>query len=369
MKGLILAGGAGTRLRPITHTSAKQLVPVANKPILFYGLEDMARAGIDEVGIIVGSTRDEVMAAVGTGERFGVQVTYLPQDEPLGLAHCVLIARDFLGDDDFVMYLGDNMLEQGLGEFVEGFERDRLRAHAPELGEEPDTAPAAQILLAPVEDPRQFGVAEVTDTGSVVRLVEKPKDPPSDLALVGVYLFDRRIHDAVDAIEPSARGELEITDAIQWLIEHERDVRAHVTQGAWIDTGKKDDLLEANRLVLDLIDTEVRGEVDADSRVVGRVVLDEGARLVRSVVRGPVVIGPDTLVEDSFIGPYSSIDCGCEIRSSEIEHSIVLARSTIADIRRIEDSLLGRDSHVGRSISQPRAHRLMLGDHSRVELH
>src|SRR3954452_15978977 len=235
MKGLILAGGAGTRLRPITHTSAKQLVPVANKPILYYGIEDMAEAGIHDIGIIVGDTADEIRAAVGDGSRWGVSVTYLPQEAPLGLAHCVLIAQEFLGDDDFVMYLGDNMLQQGLVEFVERFEKARAL--------EGSESPTAQILLARVDDPRQFGVAEVTPAGEVVRLVEKPVDPPSDLALVGVYLFDARIHEAVRAIEPSPRGELEITDAIQWLVDHGHPVAAREITGWWIDTGKKDPLL------------------------------------------------------------------------------------------------------------------------------
>ncbi|HEY8547655.1 MAG TPA: glucose-1-phosphate thymidylyltransferase, partial [Acidimicrobiales bacterium] len=262
MKGLILSGGAGTRLRPITHTSAKQLVPVANKPILFYGIEDMVEAGIKEIGIIVGGTRDEIIEAVGDGSRWGVDVTYIPQDEPLGLAHCVLIARDFLGDDDFVMYLGDNMLQQGLVGFVQRFDAERDRARLPRLGEEEGKAPSAQILLAKVEDPRQFGVAELGADGEVLRLVEKPVEPPSDLALVGVYLFDKAIHDAVRAIEPSWRGELEITDAIQWLIDHGHRVNHEVLEGWWIDTGKKDPLLQCNRLVLETLEPRVQGVVD-----------------------------------------------------------------------------------------------------------
>jgi glucose-1-phosphate thymidylyltransferase len=253
MKGLILSGGAGTRLRPITHTSAKQLVPIANKPILFYGIEDMAAAGIADIGIIVGDTRAEIMAAVGDGSRFGVRVTYIPQDAPLGLAHCVLIAREFLGDDDFVMYLGDNMLEQGLAEFVAEFETDRAQAAK---------APAAQILLAKVPNPTAFGVAEIDGAGEVVRLVEKPEVPPSDLALVGVYLFDPTIHEAVASIAPSPRGELEITDAIQWLIDNGHRVRHEVLRGWWIDTGKKDPLLECNRLVLDTLEPRLAGKID-----------------------------------------------------------------------------------------------------------
>jgi glucose-1-phosphate thymidylyltransferase len=359
MKGLILSGGAGTRLRPITHTSAKQLVPIANKPILFYGIEDMAAAGIDDIGIIVGDTRAEIIAAVGDGSRFGVQVTYIPQDAPLGLAHCVLIARDFLADDDFVMYLGDNMLEQGLTEFVAGFEDDRARAAKP---------PAAQILLAKVPNPTAFGVAEIDAAGEVVRLVEKPEVPPSDLALVGVYLFDPTIHEAVASIEPSPRGELEITDAIQWLIDNKHRVRHEVLRGWWIDTGKKDPLLECNRLVLDTLEPRLAGKIDDASTVEGRVVVEEGASLVNSRVRGPAIIGPGTTLVNSYIGPYSSIAGGCEIIDSELDHSVVLERSRIVGINRVTDSLIGRDTEVTHSDHRPRALRLMLGDHSRIEL-
>jgi len=360
VKGLILAGGAGTRLRPITHTSAKQLVPVANKPILFYGIEEMARAGIREIGIIVGDTRAEIMAAVGDGSQWGVAVTYLPQDAPLGLAHCVLIAREFLGDDDFVMYLGDNLLQQGLGEFVERFEA--VRAH------EGDTAPCAQILLAHVDDPRQFGVAEIDGAGDVVRLVEKPADPPSDLALVGVYLFDTRIHEAVRAIAPSPRGELEITDAIQWLLDNGFRVRKEILEGWWLDTGKKDPLLESNRLLLEGIDARIDGSVDDASNIEGRVVIEAGARVVNSRIRGPVIVGAGTFVEHSYIGPFTSVANDCTIVDSELDHSVVLERSTITGIARITDSLIGRDVEVGRTGTRPRALRLMLGDHSSLDL-
>src|SRR3954454_7997826 len=275
MRGLILAGGAGTRLRPITHTSAKQLVPVANKPILFYGLEAMAAAGIAEIGIIVGDTRAEVMEAVGDGSRFGITVTYIPQEAPLGLAHCVLIASDFLADDDFVMYLGDNLLEQDLTEFVDQFLKARIRD---------SVRPAAQILLKQVPDPHRFGIAELGADGGVVRLVEKPDDPPSDLALVGVYLFDRTIQDAVRAIAPSDRGELEITDAIQWLIDHGRRVRMELLAGWWIDTGKLTPLLEANRLLLEKLEPAVTGHVDNQSVLDGRVVVDADAEIVGSTI-------------------------------------------------------------------------------------
>jgi glucose-1-phosphate thymidylyltransferase len=367
MKGLILSGGAGTRLRPITHTSAKQLVPVANKPILFYGIEDMVEAGIAEIGIIVGDTRDEVMAAVGDGSAWGVRVTYLPQDQPLGLAHCVLIARDFLGDDDFVMYLGDNLLRQGVKEFVDAFETDRQATREPSLHGTTEP-PAAQILLAEVDDPQRFGVAEIGDDGEVVRLVEKPEVPPSNLALVGVYLFDPRIHEAVAAIEPSARGELEITDAIQWLIDQGHRVRHEVVDGWWIDTGKLDPLLEGNRLVLDTVERRIDGEVDDDSRIEGRVVVEAGARVVGSTIRGPAVIGRSTLIERSYVGPYTSVYFECAIVDTEIEHSIVLEQSSITGVPRIQDSLVGKEVTVRRSQRRPRASRLMLGDHSVVDL-
>ncbi len=359
MKALILAGGAGTRLRPITHTSAKQLVPVANKPILFYGLEAMAGAGITEVGIIVGDTRAEVMAAVGDGSAFGVKATYIPQDAPLGLAHCVLIAGDFLGDDDFVMYLGDNLLEQDLGRFVAEFETAR--------GNDP-VPPAAQILLKQVPDPHRFGIARLDDDGNVVALVEKPADPPSDLALVGVYLFDATIHRAVRAIRPSHRGELEITDAIQWLIDQGHRVRTERLSGWWIDTGKLTPLLEANRLLLETLTQRVDGQVDAASSIEGRVVIEDGAEIVRSTVRGPVAIGPGTRVVDSYIGPFTAIAAGCEISHSEVEHSVVLERTRILDIPRLTDSLIGKDTVVSRSQVRPRALRLMIGDHCQVDV-
>jgi glucose-1-phosphate thymidylyltransferase len=358
MKGLVLAGGAGTRLRPITHTSAKQLVPVANTPILFYGLAAMVAAGIREIGIIVGDTRDEVMSAVGDGSRFGASVTYLPQDAPLGLAHCVLIAGEFLGTDDFVMYLGDNLLEQDLAAFVERFESARAS----------ERPPSAQILLKQVPDPHSFGIAELDASGHVVRLVEKPADPPSDLALVGVYLFDRHIHEAVSSITPSARGELEITDAIQWLIDHGHRVRTELLEGWWIDTGKLTPLLEANRLLLERIEPRVEGKVDDESILDGKVVVEPGAEIVRSTLRGPVAIGADTRVVDSFIGPFTAIGPGCEIVSSEIEHSVVMEASRIIDIPRLEDSLIGREAVVTRTQRRPRALRLMVGDHCQIDV-
>ena len=360
MKALILCGGAGTRLRPITHTSAKQLVPVANKPILFYGLEAVAEAGITNVGIIVGDSADEVKAAVGDGSRFGLEVTYIQQDAPLGLAHCVLIARDFLGDDDFVMYLGDNLLQQGMTALVKVFAEERHSF---------DGGAAAHILLAHVPDPHRFGVAELTGAGEVVRLVEKPASPPSDLALVGVYLFDRRVHEAVRAITPSARGELEITDAIQWLIDQGHQVRAEVLSGWWIDTGKLTPLLEANRLILETLEQQLDGQIDDETSIEGRVVVQAGAEIVRSVVRGPAIIGEGARIVDSYIGPFTAIGAGCEVVDSEIEHSVVLEQSRVDGVRRIADSLIGKAVEVTRAGTKgPKAVRLMLGDHSQVDL-
>ncbi len=368
MKGLILSGGAGTRLRPITHTSAKQLVPVANKPILFYGIEDMVAAGITDIGIITGDTGDEVREAVGDGSVFGAKITYIPQEAPLGLAHCVMIARDFLGEDDFVMYLGDNMLQQGLAEFVERFEADVEASHAPTLDGDGLQPPAAQILLSEVPDPHRFGVAEVDDEGHVVRLVEKPTDPPSNLALVGVYLFTPKIHDAVAAIEPSARGELEITDAIQWLIDHGYRVRHDLLDGWWLDTGKKDPLLESNRRVLEGLEPRVEGEVDESSQIDGRVVIEAGAVVIQSHVRGPAIIGEGTRIERTYVGPFTAIAAGCEIIDSEVEHSVILERSTIVGVPRLSDSLIGRDTEVRRSGRRPAATRLMIGDHCSIDL-
>ncbi len=353
MKALVLAGGGGTRLRPITHTSAKQLVPVANKPVLFYGLEAIRDAGVTDVGIIVGETAAEIQEAVGDGSELGLQVTYLPQEAPLGLAHCVLVARDFLGDEEFVMYLGDNFLVGGITQLVQEFR---------------ESAYDAQILLTRVDNPEQFGVAELAPDGRVATLVEKPADPPSDLALVGVYMFRGAIHDAVAEISPSSRGELEITDAIQWLIDHDKHVQSHLVTGYWKDTGRLEDMLECNRTVLESLEPAVRGSVDAASRISGRVVVEEGAVLERSTIRGPAVIGRDTVLRDSYVGPFTSIYFGCLVEDTEIEHSIVLEQTTIRGVRRIEDSLIGKQVEVVPSVALPRAHRLMLGDHSRVSI-
>jgi len=368
MKALILAGGKGTRLRPITHTSAKQLVPVANKPILFYAIETVAAAGIDEIGIIVGDTADEVREACGDGSQFGVNLTYIPQDEPLGLAHCVMIARDFLGDDDFVMYLGDNLLEEGLVGFVERFEEARRQAHSPSFQDD-HAAPSAWILLAEVPDPHQFGVAEIGPDGTIARLVEKPAEARSNLAMVGACLFTPEIHEAVRAIKPSARHELEITDAVQWLIDRGDTVRHDLLSGWWLDTGKKDSVLDANRRVLEMLTTRIDGTVDDASRIDGRVVIEAGATVTNSTVRGPVSIGAGAQITNSYVGPFTSIGTDVIVLDSEVEASLLLAGARLTGVPRLVDSLLGRDAEVFLSHQTPRANRLLVGDHSTVELH
>ncbi|MGD8397209.1 MAG: glucose-1-phosphate thymidylyltransferase [Candidatus Eiseniibacteriota bacterium] len=354
MKGLILSGGRGTRLRPITHTSAKQLVPVANRPILFHAIEAVRDAGIDDIGIIVGDTRREIEEAVGNGERFGVRVTYIHQAEPLGLAHAVLTAEPFLGDDSFVMYLGDNLIRDGISELAEEF-----RAQSPNC----------QILLARVPDPTRFGVAELDGEQRVVRLVEKPKEPKSDYALVGVYMFDRNIFDAARAISPSWRGELEITDAIQVLIDGDYDVRSTVISGWWKDTGKLDDMLEANRILLADLEPGVDGRLDATTRVEGDVRVGAGTVIAGSILRGPLIIGSDCRITDSYIGPFTSIGDEVTIEGSEIEHSIIMRGSEIVDIdTRIESSLIGRDVKIRRASGRPIAKRFMVGDSSFIEV-
>ena len=351
MKGLILSGGKGTRLRPLTYTSAKQLVPVANKPILFYGIEALAAAGVHDIGIVVGDTKSEIRRAVGDGSTFDVSVTYIEQDAPLGLAHAVLISEPFLKDEPFVMYLGDNLLANGITRLVEEFAT---------------TCPAAQILLTRVPDPQRFGVAEL-DHGKVVRLVEKPSEPKSDLALVGVYLFGPEIFDSVKRIRPSARNELEITDAIQDLIDHGLEVRPHIVEGWWKDTGKLEDMLEANRLILETLSRRVEGDVDPESRIEGKVVVEPGAVVHHSVVRGPAIIGTGTRIEHSYVGPFTSIMNDAEIRGSEIEHSIVLEGAKITDLaNRVVDSLIGKNVRIYRQPVKPSAYRFMLGDNSEV---
>lgn len=352
MKALILSGGKGTRLRPITFSMAKQLVPVANKPVIEYGIESIAEAGIKEFGIIVGDTADEIKKTVGDGSRWGIQVTYIPQPDPLGLAHAVKTAEDFLGDDDFIMYLGDNMIKSSVTDLVGEFQRHR---------------PAATILLTAVPNPQDFGVAEMAE-GRVTRLEEKPKEPRSNLALVGVYLFDRRIHDMIAQLKPSRRGEYEITDAIQMLIDNGLEVRSHIIEGWWKDTGTVDAMLEANRLILESLDQKVDGTVE-NSRIEGRVQIGQGARIVNSTVRGPAIIGANCVIEDAFVGPFTAIDANSQLRCSEIENSIVLADCVIENVgSRMESCLIGRGAHVNKSARRPRSLQLVLGDSSAVTL-
>jgi glucose-1-phosphate thymidylyltransferase len=354
LKGLILSGGAGTRLRPITHTSAKQLVPVANKPVLFYGIEALVEAGVKEIGIIIApETGEEIRDAAGDGSRFGAEITYIVQDKPAGLAHAVLTAEEFIGDSPFVMYLGDNLLADGLRGLVASFR---------------ESEPDALILLTPVSDPSSYGVAEL-DGERIVRLVEKPKDPPSNLALVGVYLFGPPIFDAARSLEPSWRGEYEITEAIQKLIEDGLKVQSEVVSGWWKDTGQLADMLEANRLVLEEIETRLDGEIDEASRVEGRVVIEAGATVSGSVVRGPAVIGAGARIEDAYVGPYTSIGEDVSICRSEIEHSIVLAGSLVQDLEtRMEASLLGREVKLTRSEGRPRTLQMLVGDKSEIRI-
>ncbi|MFF5448590.1 glucose-1-phosphate thymidylyltransferase [Streptomyces sp. NPDC012888] len=353
MKALVLAGGSGTRLRPFTLTSPKQLVPVANKPVLYYVLEAIAEAGITDVGVVVGETAAEIRSAVGDGSAFGLDVTYLRQEAPLGLAHAVLIAQEFLGDDDFVMYLGDNFIIDGISGAVRQFEAER---------------PDAQVLLTRVPDPTAFGVAELDAAGRIVGVEEKPARPRSDLALVGVYLFTPAVHEAVRSIQPSPRGELEITHAIQWLIDADRDVRSTTISGYWKDTGNVTDMLEVNRSVLEGIEPHTAGFADAASELVGRVRLEAGAEVRDSRIVGPVVIGAGTVVSGSYIGPFTSIAEGCRIEDSEIEFSIVQRDTHLGGVRRVQGSLIGRNVTVTPAPRIPAGNRLILGDHSKVQI-
>lgn len=351
MKGLILSGGKGTRLYPLTYTRAKQLIPVANKPVLVRVIEAIREAGVREIGIVVGHTAPEIKEALGDGSQWNVALTFIRQDNPDGLAHAVKISRQFLGDDSFVMFLGDNVIEGGISQLIADFA---------------DNDWNSQIVLKEVENPSAYGVAEMRPDGSIERLIEKPALPPSNLALVGIYMFDRHIFQAVDEIQPSARGEYEITDAIQWLIDRGYSVYPHVHSGWWIDTGKPTDMLEANSYVLEEIEPSIHdsAEIDARSKVDARVTVQAGARIVNSVLRGPTIIGKGTCIENSYIGPFTSIYHGCQIRSCEIERSIILENSRVFDIdQTLRDSLIGRSATVKRSNSKPSGIKMNLGDH------
>jgi glucose-1-phosphate thymidylyltransferase len=355
LKAVVLSGGTGTRLKPLTYTIAKQLIPVANRPILFYVIDQIKEAGITDIGVIVSpETSPHVEPALGDGSQWGVNITYIMQSKPLGLAHAVTTAKEFLGDSPFLMFLGDNLIQGTVKNFIDEFNEYRADA---------------LVLLKEVADPRLFGVAELDSSGKVNRLVEKPKEPKSNLALVGVYLFTPEIHRAIDRIEPSWRGELEITDAIQKLLDSGKEVRSHVLTGWWLDTGKKDDLLEANRVVLDsLLETSIRGEVDSGSQVAGRVEIGEETILENSTVRGPVSIAAGCRIRNSFIGPFTSIAAGTKIDESYIEHSVIMDDCSIINIERIGDSVIGRNSVITRQTNNFKIIRLFVGDDARVEL-
>lgn len=353
MKALVLSGGAGTRLRPFSHSMPKQLIPVANKPVLEHVLENIRDLGITDVGVVVGDWGPEISEVIGDGARIGVRITYIRQESPLGLAHCVAIAHPFLGDDDFVLYLGDNMLPAGITDIAERFTRTRPDAH---------------IVVHKVADPRSFGVVELDADGHVIRLVEKPARPRSDLALIGVYFFTAAIHTAVDAIEASARGELEITDAIQWLVTHGHEVRAAEHTGYWKDTGRAEDVLDCNRQLLDGLTARVHGDVDASSRLSGQVVVEEGARVIRSRIDGPVIIGAGTVVEDSRIGPGTSIGRNCVLRDTRLSDSIVMDGASITMVPGLRGSLIGRNSAVGTGSEGVVDHRMVVGDDTRIEV-
>lgn len=356
MKAIILSGGKGTRLRPLTYTGAKQLVPVANKPILWYGIESIVAAGITEIGIIISpETGEEVKAKTGNGDRFGAQITYILQDRPAGLAHAVKIAQPFLGDSPFVMYLGDNLVQSDLGMFLENFKEKGLDA---------------LTLLCQVPNPSAFGVAKVDENGRVLQLIEKPKNPPSNLALVGIYLFSNTIHNSISSIQPSARGELEITDAIQHLIDEQKKVEAVQLKGWWLDTGKKDDLLEANRIILDTcLYADIQGAVDEKSQVIGRVQIGPGSKVVNSTVRGPVTIGSNCHLENCFIGPYSSVADGVTLIDADLEHSVILQGAKVEGIhQRIVDSVIGQRAHLKVAPQRPKALRFLIGDDCQIEL-
>ncbi|MDD1773981.1 MAG: glucose-1-phosphate thymidylyltransferase [Methanobacterium sp.] len=355
MKGLILSGGHGTRLRPLTHTGPKQLIPIANKPVLYYAIEDLKEAGVTEIGLILGTNMPEkVQEAVGDGSRFGVNITYIMQGEPKGLAHAVAVAQEFVGDESFIMYLGDNILKSGIMEFVEGFE---------------DSDYQARILLQPVENPRQFGVAELDNNGNVINLVEKPEHPKSDLALVGIYLFKSSIFEAITQIKPSWRGELEITDAIQQLLNSNLKVDSHIVRGWWKDTGKPEDVLDANHLILDMLESQINGEVEDGAKISGRVFIGKGSRIKKNtVIRGPVSIGENCEI-DAYIGPYTSIGDNSVIKGGEIESSIVVGDAVIKCNERIIDSLIGNHSHIiSMENSLPKGYRFIIGENSLVNI-
>jgi len=354
VKSIILCAGKGTRLRPLTYTSAKHLIPIGNKPVLFYGIEAIKNCGIKDVGIIIGETGEDIKKETGSGRRWGINISYIEQKEALGLAHAVKVASDYLGEEKFLMYLGDNLLKNGIEDYAKKFLQENYHAF---------------VLLTEVENPRQFGVAEVKE-GKVVRVVEKPKDPPSNLALTGIYFFDQNIHQAINSIRPSARGELEITDAIQWMIEKGYKVGADVIKGWWKDTGKPGDILEANRLVLESIERDIYSEkIDQNSSILGRVKIERGVEIINSKILGPAIIGKGARILNSYIGPFTSLSEKVEIVNSEIEYSVVLENTRIANVNgRLQRCLIGKGVQIFHSDDLPRVFKFILGDHSSLNL-
>jgi glucose-1-phosphate thymidylyltransferase len=353
MKALIASGGRGTRLRPITHTQNKHLIPIANKPILYYAIEAAVKAGIKEIGIVYNGDSQEVPDYVGDGSKWGVQITYIPQAQPGGLAQVVALGEKFIGKEKFVFYLGDNMVVTDLKQFIDKFEREGSNCF---------------LTLAKVKDPERFGVPEIKD-GQIVRVEEKPKVPKSQYAVAGIYLYDHHIFEAVRNIKPSARGELEISDAHQYLIDHGKKIGYAEITGWWKDTGKPTDLLEANRLILDNTGPRIEGQIDRTSDVAGKVVIEKGTKIVNSKVRGPAIIGKDCLIENSYIGPFTSIGDRTQVKDSEVEYSIVLRDCKIHSVGiRIEGSILGNDVEIVEASGKPRVHRFMIGDQSRLEI-
>jgi len=353
VKALITSGGRGTRLRPLTHTQNKHLIPIANKPILHYAIDYAVEAGIKEIGIVYSADSDAVPKAIGNGDAWGVKISYIPQEAPLGLAHVVKISQDFIGDEPFVFYLGDNMVVGGLKRFVDAFESSGSNCH---------------LTLAHVKDPERFGVPELRD-GRIVSIEEKPKNPKSEFAVSGIYLYDKTIFEAVNNIKPSARGELEISDAHQYLLDKGYSISYSEITGWWKDTGKPYDLLEANRLILDNATPRLDGTIDDNSFVSGKVILERGAQIINSTVRGPAIIGRNTVINNSYIGPFTSIYDDCRITNSEVEFSIILKDCKIMDVDiRIEHSLLGNDVEIVKAGTKPATHRFLIGDQSRVEL-
>ncbi len=352
MKGLLLSGGKGTRMRPLTYTAAKQLLPVANKPVLFYAIETLLSAGITDIGIVVGETKGEIIKAVGNGSRWGINLTYIEQETPAGLAHAVKVSKHFLQEEPFIMFLGDNIIKEGVKSFVEEFEREK---------------PDALVLLSPTKNPQRFGVA-ILEGGKITRLVEKPVPPPSNLALVGCYIFNKHIFSACEEIKPSKRGELEITDAIQWLIDRGYQVGYHIIKGWWKDTGMAEDLLEANRLILEEIEEEIEGEVDELTKIMGRVKIGKGSKIKNSVLRGPLIIGENCLIEDSYIGPFTSVGNDVKVKETELEHSIIMDECEIHLRERIEDSILGKGVIVRKVEKRPLSYKFVAGDRSILEV-